>query len=174
MKFQIVTVMLALLFLESPVRAQRLSGFIFGAPGIFTQEFTYDIASSPRGGYEIRRRTIVSGHFGGGVSWNVNQSVGLAAEAGAVTLDGYPTGAVSLNGLYRFRTGRPIVPFITGGYTRISTLNGFNVGAGVDYWAGERWGVKFEIRVHRLNDEPQYDFKGHPLLSEFRAGLNFR
>jgi hypothetical protein len=191
MKFQIASVMLALL-LATPVQgqdagpdktdqnngaAQRLSGYVFAAPGVFQEEFTYDVGF-PHGGYEIRRRTFIAGHVGGGLDWRFYKSLGLSVEGGAVTLDGYPTGSLSLNGAYWFLTGnderRPIMPFITGGYSRISTLNGLNAGAGVDYWVRQRWGLKFEIRAYRLNDQPQYDFRGHPLLSEFRIGLNFR
>jgi hypothetical protein len=71
MKFRIASVMLALL-LATPVQgqdsgpdktnqnngaAQRLSGYVFATPGIFQEEFTYDVGF-PHGGYEIRRRTF--------------------------------------------------------------------------------------------------------------------
>jgi hypothetical protein len=94
-----------------------------------------------------------------------------------MVMDGYPTGRFSLNGSYRFnrdeREGPSTVPFITGGYSRVSDFNGINLGTGIDYWFRERTGLRFEIRGTRVEKPAQYNFVPHPVVLEFRVGLNF-
>jgi len=119
-----------------PARAQRSHGYFFVAPGGTNGTATL--------------------HLGGGVEGGLGKGIGVGAELGALG----PTrsfddvlGVFSANGYYHFfrDDGRKADPFVTGGYTlffRSGTANLGNLGGGVNYWLGERIGLKIEFRDH--------------------------
>ena len=149
------------------------------APGIFRDEFTYDIGPyrGANTAHAIRHHTSYSFQLGGGVTWRVYKSVGVSGEIGVLGIDDYPLAAAAVNGIYHFGTTTrrtSASAFIKGGYSRVSTANGINAGTGIDYALGERFGLRMEVRGIRLNERRAYDFDPHPLIVEFRMGLTFR
>lgn len=85
----------------------------------------------------------------------------------------YGVGLLSVNGSYHLnRNSHWIVsPFVTSGYSlafRGAAANMVNVGGGLNYWLGERTGLRLEFRDHI-----QPGYRATHLL-EFRIGLAFR
>lgn len=115
-------------------------------------------------------------HFGGGGEANLYKGLGFGSEIGYLGPWQYMSqgvGLLSVNCLYNFkiRNNSKMAPFVTGGYSllfRSGHLNAMNFGAGVNYWFGDRIGMRFEARDH-VN--PQY-FSDHFLQG--RIGLVFR
>ena len=116
-------------------------------------------------------------HLGGGSEGFFNRFVGAGAEAGYLPKFAgfeYGTGILSPNFVARFLAKdniNKVEPFVTGGYTlfyhgvaeyRLNSgfgyspfnvhrlENGVNFGAGVNWWASERVGLRFEFRDYIL------------------------
>jgi hypothetical protein len=141
--------------------APALEGYVYVAPGAVTG-----------GGY-----TNGTLHIGGGAEKIFGPGIGVGAEIGAVgSWNNFRTaiGIFSVNGSYHFlpRPAR-IDPFVTGGYSlgfRSGTLNFGNFGGGINYWFGERLGLRTEFRdhVHVSDRVPAIHYWG------VRFGLAFR
>jgi hypothetical protein len=96
--------------------------------------------------------------------------VGFGAEAGYVKQynSNYDPGPIlSANALYQFTGTRKLIPFVTGGVSvmlggngaEIGAVGGVNVGSGVNYWLGEKLGVRLEFRDHLLNSAHVYGLR---------------
>jgi len=80
--------------------------------------------------------------------------IGAGAEVSYLTTTRDWTGGfgvASPNGYFHFPMSRlsNLDPYVTGGYSlffKYGTSNAFNYGGGVNWWIGERTGLKFEIR----------------------------
>lgn len=78
-------------------------------------------------------------------------------------------GALSPGISYHFGRNKKADPFVTGGYTlffRSGTANGYHFGGGVDWWAKERMGIRFEGRDMVIEGEEH--------LISFRVNLLFK
>lgn len=124
------------------------------------------------GGTTTSDSVILQG--GGGGEGLIYKGVGVGAEAAAFgNIGGSGGGMVSVNGGYHFQSSRSpqkLVPFVTAGYTFLAPsdeTNLFNFGGGVNYWAGERVGLRVEFRDHVF---PQ---SGNHLFG-VRVGVTFR
>ena len=117
-------------------------------------------------------------HYGGGGERLVYRGVGLGAELGNVTPIGEfgnNLGIFSANTSYNFGardSSRKTIPFVTGGYSLKfrddeDSGGGVNVGAGVQYWATNRVGLRLEFRDHHF-------FKGVLNFYGVRLGVTFR
>ena len=106
--------------------------------------------------------------------------IGLGGELQAfgLTANGGTAGGllVAADGSYHFRLPeRRWVPFMTAGYSGIAAcsgggcggLNGFNYGAGVNYWIKPNRGLRLEVRDHVFQDYTPVH------LVEFRVGFSF-
>ena len=132
-------------------------GYVFVAPGAYV-------------GYSETRATM---HFGGGGEGLIYKGLGLGAEIGGIwAVQGSDLLAVlSVNGSYHFSRGRKISPFLTGGYSPIwgdGSANMVNFGGGVNWWLGERKGIRLEFRDH------VYAEGSNRQIVEFRIGFAFR
>src|SRR6185436_17543803 len=98
-------------------------------------------------------------HYGGGGERLIYRGVGLGAELGNVspaTNFGNGLSIFSANLFYSFRGrdgSRKTIPFVTGGYSvkfrdDDDSGGGLNLGAGVQYWASNRAGLRVEFRDH--------------------------
>jgi hypothetical protein len=115
-------------------------------------------------------------NFGGGGEALIYKGFGVGADLGYVAPTGgisEGVGAFSVNGAYHFggrNPDRKVVPFVTGGYSllfREGAVSGGNIGGGVQYWASDRLGMRFEVRnIIVSSDSPH--FVG------LRVGLTFR
>ena len=81
-------------------------------------------------------------------------------------------GMFSVGLMYEFDADNPdLRPYVRGGLSSVfSELGGFrlmHVGGGVNWWAGERWGLKFDVRDHFFYDLHTLEFVFGVL---FRAG----
>ena len=113
-------------------------------------------------------------HFGVGGDRLLYKGLGAGGEVGFVGLarelrGGF--GLASANASYQAASTRKVVPFVTGGYSvvfREGSVNGFNIGGGVNYWFKEHVGLRFEVRDHVFSEFRNANFVG------FRIGLTFR
>ncbi len=141
---------------ENP-RQYRFQGYVFGAPGAYV-------------GYSENRATM---HIGAGGEGLVYRGFALGAEAGILgAVQGSdPLGLLSIDGSYVFSRSRKLSPFLAGGYS-LTGGNGrrnlVNVGGGVNWWLGERTGVRFELREHAYADGSNRH------IFEARIGFAFR
>jgi hypothetical protein len=101
-------------------------------------------------------------HIGGGAEGAIYKGVGAGAEVGYLgPTHGYGGGfgIFSANGLYDFpqvKRSAKLHPLATGGYSlgfRSGTINGYNFGFGVNYWIGERNGLRLEYRENVFRHE---------------------
>ena len=122
--------------------------------------------------------SIVTFTYGGGGEWLIYKGLGVGTELGNVTPIsdfGSGLGIFSTNASYSFGArdrSRKAVPFVTGGYSLKfrdddDSGGGLNIGAGVQYWASDRLGVRFEFRDHHF-------FKGALNFYGVRLGVTFR
>lgn len=95
------------------------------------------------------------GHVAGGGEVLAGGMVGGGGEFGVMGGAGGLFFVTSANGVLHLvpsRPGRATSPFVTGGYTRLSSgegsFNAWNIGAGADIWAREGVGVRIEFRDH--------------------------
>lgn len=111
-------------------------------------------------------RTSALGGAGGEV--RLYKGLGVGAEAAV----GDDFGMFSANGSYHFtKSGsQKLVPFVTGGYTLLGpsdSTNLVNYGAGLNYWASDRVGLRFEVRDHVF-------IQGSNHIVGLRVGVTFR
>lgn len=131
-------------------------GYFFGGVGAFT-----------RGG------TSALLHLGGGGEGLVYKGLGVGAEIGYIFPIEQPQSGVGLfssNLAYHFGRERKVAPFVTGGYSLIfreSAAHGGNFGGGVQYWTGDRVGLRFEFRDHIFSSDA-------PHAVTFRVGISIR
>ena len=80
-------------------------------------------------------------------------------------------GLLSVNGFYHFSPTAKLDPFVTAGYGlmfRSGSLNMANFGGGVNWWARDNLGLRFEVRDHS-----DFHNRSDHFIS-FRVGLLFR
>jgi hypothetical protein len=92
---------------------------------------------------------------GGGGEALIQNRFGIGGELGLAAGGGDAWATVSLNGSVHFPkqgTKNGVVPFVSGGYTRMAFFtesggsNGLNVGGGVTCWFSDRKGLVVEFR----------------------------
>lgn len=139
------------------------------------QALGYAIAG-PAGQYGFFGTSGLAGHGAAGGEVLIQNRVGLGGEYGIFAGEGGGMYVGSLNGVVHFAPAerqRGTRPFLTGGYTRLSSgdgdFNAWNVGAGVDIWARERVGVRVELRDHIRPDD-----RGDIHYWAIRAGVVIR
>lgn len=112
--------------------------------------------------------------LGGGYDKVFWRGLGFAGDLGWFWPGDRPDSGVglgSLNSSYDFVSRHSVEPFVTGGYGfafRSRVNNMANFGGGVDWWLGQRTGLRLEIRDHT-----DMQSRGDHLIS-FRIGLGFR
>jgi hypothetical protein len=117
-------------------------------------------------------------HYGGGGERLIYRGLGIGAELGNVSPSsnfGNGLGIFSANLFHSFRgrdRARKTIPFVTGGYSLKfrdddDSGGGLNLGAGVQYWASNRTGLRVEFRDHHF-------FKGVLNFYGVRVGVTFR
>jgi hypothetical protein len=129
------------------------SGFFGGAAGL----------GHAAGGGEV----LTGGRVGGGGEFGI-----LAGTGGALLV-------TSINAVFHLGPGRAtpgrsrLSPYVSGGYTRMSSgegsFNGWNVGAGADLWFKPRVGLRVEFRDHVRPDS-----RGGVHYWAVRAGVALR
>jgi hypothetical protein len=138
-------------------------GYVFAAPGRITGE------------------SMLTLHFGGGAETPTTRGFGVGVELGYLApvnylADGF--GVFSANGSYHFGNtamSSKAIPFLTLGYSlgfRSGTVNGFNVGGGINYWFTNSIGVVLEFRDHAFDVSRRSAHFDH--FYEFRFGWTFR
>lgn len=102
----------------------------------------------------------VTVHFGGGGERFFNRNAGMGAEVGYLRPVGGGCcnkgwGTLSPNFVARFprKDVKKVEPFVTAGYTRVNWVpgddnDGFNFGAGFNWWARKRIALRIEVRDH--------------------------
>lgn len=133
-------------------------GYLFFAPGVVT-------------GSGASEGTF---HFGGGGEGFLYRGLAAGGEIGYVApwshgADGI--GLLSLDGSYHLKRSSSLSPFVTGGYSlgfRSGHFNAVNYGGGVNWWIGERKGVRLELRDHVETQFSDVHYLG------FRIGFVFR
>jgi hypothetical protein len=117
-------------------------------------------------------------NVGGGGEGFVYRGLAAGADLGYLFPRECPRcglGLLSANPAYHFKgqgRSRTLVPFVTGGYSllfRGGHAGGVNYGGGVTWWAGNSWGLRFEVRNHQFT---RRSFDDSILL--FRVGFSFR
>jgi hypothetical protein len=132
-------------------------------------------------GYVVAGPAGVSGFFGssssslhaaGGGEALLKGLVGIGGEAGLLADSSNVLWVVSANGVVHLGAAR-VSPFVTGGYTRMGGgeggFNAWNAGAGVDWWARSRLGLRLDFRDHVRSD-----FRGTVHYWTVRGGIVFR
>ena len=81
-------------------------------------------------------------HFGGGIEWQLSQSIGISTEGSVYLVPDMGFLSLSVNGSYRFRSAPPgrrsLVPFLTDGLSLPGPSSpGINIGMGADYSSGD-------------------------------------
>lgn len=101
---------------------------------------------------------------------------GASAEFGLLGNEGSALWVSSINGVVHVlpnRRGRKVSPYVTAGYTRMSSgdgeFNAWNAGGGLDIWPKERVGIRAEFRDHLRNDS-----RGDVHYWSLRAGITVR
>jgi hypothetical protein len=118
-------------------------------------------------------------HAAGGGEILAGGRIGAAGEFGLLAGPDSGVFLTSANGVVHFVPSVPtpirsrISPFVTGGYTRISSGEGgfdaWNLGAGADVWTKPRVGLRLEFRDHIRPDR-----RGEVQYWAFRVGVVFR
>jgi hypothetical protein len=140
-------------------------------------------------GYGIAGPAGYSGFFGSS-SMNVHAAgggevlaggrVGASGEFGILVGPSSGLFVTSANGVFHFAPSsgvrgpdQRVSPFVSGGYTRLSSgegsVNGFNAGAGADIWVKPHLGVRAEVRDHIRPDS-----RGGVHYWAVRVGVVFR
>jgi hypothetical protein len=133
----------------------------------------YGVAG-PAGLSGFYRTSAANGHVAGGVEVLAGGRVGGQGEFGAIGGSGGLLFVTSGNGVVRLAPWDvKVSPFVTGGYTRMSSGEGafdaWNVGAGADVWLKPRVGLRLELRDHVRPDS-----RGTVHYWTLRAGVSFR
>lgn len=137
MRIRLLAIAMAL---AAVAAAQTTDAYVFAAPGAVTAQ-----------GYSAG--TL---QFGLGAEYVTTRGIGIGAEGGILG----PTRNFCLRCLsvlispdvsYHFvrKSERKLDPFVIGGYTMMlhpGEFRMFNFGAGVNYWAGEKIGLRVEFR----------------------------
>jgi len=112
-------------------------------------------------------------HLGVGGEGVLPMGIGAGAEVGFMgrtSLD--VLGTASLNGYYHFKRDGSWKPFVTAGYSSFFTLTGHNnlanIGAGLNYWYKDHFGIKLEFRDHFSTGMNSANY------AEFRFGFDFK
>jgi hypothetical protein len=155
-----VLVALALCALARAADAQAL-GYAIAGPAGYTGFFSSSAGLvHAAGGGEL----LAGGRLGAG------GELGLLGGSGGVLF------VTSVNGVYhgyRITDARKVQPFLTGGYTRMSSgegsFNAWNVGGGVDIWPKKHVGIRVEYRDHIRPDD-----RGTVHYWAIRGGVVFR
>ena len=113
-------------------------------------------------------------HVGGGGEGMIYKGFGAGAELGYFTpVDafGLGVGLLSTNLSGHFNRKAKVSPFVTGGYSLAfrsrGSSSGGNFGGGVQYWAGDNWGLRFEFRDHIFSSDSAH-------LYSVRVSISFR
>jgi hypothetical protein len=116
------------------------------------------------------------GHVAGGGELLVGGVAGGGAEFGLLGGSGGVLVVTSANAVVHVvpsRRDQPVSPFLTGGFTHMSSgegaFDGWNVGAGADVWTRDRVGLRLEFRDHVRPDS-----RGAVQYWSIRAGIAFR
>jgi len=119
--------------------AQSSHGYAFVAPGAATAGGSSQTTVQAGGGFEalVYRRIVGAGAEVSYLTTTRDWSSGF--------------GVASPNGYVHFPMNRlsNLDPYFTAGYSlffKYGTANAFNYGGGLNWWVGERVGLKFEIR----------------------------
>jgi hypothetical protein len=162
-----LAVLAGILLPARPAGAQALGYGIAGPAGYSGFFGTSAPAVHAAGGGEV----LVGGWSGG--------QVGGGGEFGLLASTGGGLFITSANAVVHFRPSQPtpvrsrLSPFVTGGYTRMSSgegaFNGWNAGAGTDVWLKPRVGLRIEFRDHVRSDG-----RGSVQYWALRAGVVFR
>lgn len=130
------------------------------------------VVGGPAGVSGFFRSSASSAHIAGGGEALVGGLVGVGAEVGALANSSNVLLVMSGNGVAHLSSGR-FSPFVTAGYTRMQSgeggFNAWNAGAGADYRAGIRVGLRFDFRDHVRPDS-----RGTVHYWTFRGGVVFR
>ena len=113
-----------------------------------------------------------AGHVAGGGEALFRGRAGIAGEVGLI--NNLTLG--SANGVAHLvpsRAGHRLSPFVTGGWTRMSsgegTFDAWNAGGGLDVWPRDRVGFRLEFRDHIRPDS-----RGNVHYWTIRGGIAFR
>ena len=140
-------------------------------PDAAAQALGYAVAG-PAGVSGFFDSPAASIHAAGGGEALASGLVGVGAEVGALANSSNVLLVASANGVVHLPVN-PLSPFVTAGYTRIASGEGgfhaWNFGAGADYWAGSRVGLRVEFRDHLRPDS-----RGTVHYLTVRAGVVFR
>jgi hypothetical protein len=136
-------------------------------------------------GYAIAGPAGFSGFFGSngsggqaaaGAEVLIRSRAGVGGEFGIMVNSSSAMWVTSVNGVLHIlpgTRGHGTSPFITGGYTRLSsgegTFSAWNAGAGVHVWPKARVGVRAEFRDHVRSDA-----RGNVHYWMLRAGVVIR
>ncbi len=112
-------------------------------------------------------------HLGLGGEGVLPFGVGGGAEIGFIGRSTFDSlGSLSLNAYYHFKRSGSWAPFATAGYSSFFTLTGHrnlaNLGAGVNYWYKDHFGIKLEFLDHFRTGT------GSANYAEFRFGFDFK
>jgi hypothetical protein len=155
-----------------------LVAVIVGAGAAAAQPVGYAVVG-PSGYSGFFGSSISAGHVAGGGEFLVGGRAGGGGEFGLIAGTGGGLWVTSANGVFHILPGGPadsdvrVSPFVTGGYTRMSSgdggFNGWNAGAGADVWLKPHVGLRLEFRDHVRPDS-----RGTVHYWSFRAGVAFR
>jgi hypothetical protein len=154
-----------------------LAGVIASRPAA-AQALGYGIAG-PAGYSGFFGSSSLAVHAAGGGEVLAGGRVGAGGEFGLLAGTGGGLFVTSANGVFHFVPGdrtsarTRVSPFVTAGYTRISSgegaFDGWNAGAGADVWLKPRVGMRVEFRDHVRPDS-----RGTVHDWAVRAGIVFR
>ena len=122
--------------------------------------------------------SVTAGHVAGGGEVLAGGRVGGGGEFGLIAGTGGGLWVTSANGVFHLLPARPsageasVSPFVTGGYTRMSSgegsFDGWNAGVGADVWFKPHAGLRVELRDHVRPDS-----RGTVHYWSIRPGLAF-
>lgn len=134
------------------------------------QTLGYAVAG-PAGISGFFNRSLSSAHVAGGGEGLAGGVVGLAGELGVLANASSALWVASASGVVHL-AAMPFSPFLSAGYTRMGSgeggFNAWNVGAGADYWARQRIGIRVDFRDH-----VRPDFRGTVHYWTIRGGVVF-
>jgi len=136
-------------------------------------------------GYAIAGPAGFSGFFGSnaaggqaaaGAEVLLGSRAGVGGEFGVMVNSSSAMWVTSVNGVLHVlpgTRGHGTSPFVTGGYTRLSsgdgTFDAWNAGAGIDIWPKDRIGIRIEFR-----DQIRTDSRGNVHYWTMRVGVAVR
>ena len=130
------------------------------------------VVAGPAGVSGFFGSSSTSLHAAGGGEFLMKGLLGAGGEAGLLANSSNVLWVVSGNGIVHLGAAR-VSPFVTGGYTRMGGgeggFNAWNAGAGVDFWAASRLGLRLDFRDHIRPDN-----RGTVHYWTVRGGMVFR